>query len=82
MAEVLLEPGANEKLESMQPDIRDRIKGKLRDAGEKPEHYLERLSGRDMYKVKMGSYRAEVDWDKQAGQLLVMDVGHRDGFYD
>jgi mRNA-degrading endonuclease RelE of RelBE toxin-antitoxin system len=64
MADVLLAESAADELADLQPDIRDRIKGKLRDAAENPDRHLKSLSGRDTYRLRAGDYRAEVDWDR------------------
>lgn len=82
MAEVLLHPDAHAWLQDQQPDLRNRIENKLEAAGEDPDHYLTPLSGRDTYKLRIGSYRGEIEWDKDAAELRVIELGHRDGFYD
>jgi mRNA interferase RelE/StbE len=82
MATVLLHPDADDWLQSQQPDIENRIRNKLADAGENPGHFLDPLTGRDTYKLVIGDYRGEIEWDKQRDELRVLQVGHRDGFYD
>ncbi|QUJ73994.1 mRNA interferase RelE/StbE [Haloarcula quadrata] len=83
MADVLLAESATDELASFQPDIEQRIRDKLKQAGENPDHYLERLQGRETFKLKIGrEYRAEIDWDKNESVLRVLRIGHRDGFYD
>lgn len=82
MADVRLAVSVQEQLNDVPADLRERVKDKLRDAGNRPDHYLKRLSNRDDYSVRIGDYRAIVEWDKADGVLYVTDFGHRDGVYD
>lgn len=82
MPAVLLHPDADEWLRDADPDLEQRIRDKLDATGDRPDFYLTPLTGRDTYKLRIGDYRAEVEWDKQAGELRVLQVGHRDGFYE
>jgi mRNA interferase RelE/StbE len=80
MTDVVLHPDVADYLDGHQNE--DRIKDKLREAADNPAHYLKRLSNRDEYRLRIGDYRALIDWDKQNDQLRVLEVGKRDGFYD
>ncbi|QLH83235.1 type II toxin-antitoxin system RelE family toxin [Halosimplex pelagicum] len=82
MAEVLLSPQAREWLTDQTDDVSERVKAKLRDAGEAPGRFLKPLSGRDDYRLRIGDYRAVVDWRRDDGELRVQRIGHRDGFYE
>jgi len=82
MAEVRLAVSVRDDLEDYPADLRERIKDKLRDAGDRPDRHLKPLTGRDDYSVRIGDYRAIVDWDKQDGILYVTDVGPRRNIYD
>ncbi len=81
MADVLLHPDVNDWLESQNDKLENRFRQKLEDAGDNPGHFLSGLTGRDTYKLRVGDYRAEIEWDKQADELRVIDAGHRDGFW-
>lgn len=81
MPTVVVHPDVLAWLDEQQPDLAQRIRDKLRRAGEKPDHFLTRLQGRDTYRLRIGDYRAEIEWDKQADELRVVQIGHRDGFY-
>lgn len=55
---------------------------KVEEATEWTEHRLERLSGYPYYKLRIGDYRAIVDWDRGNDVLVVEAVGHRRNVYD
>ena len=40
------------------------------------------LRGRETYRLAAGAYRAEIDWDEGRDELRVLQVGHRDKFYE
>jgi mRNA interferase RelE/StbE len=82
MAEVLLSEQAREWLADQQPDVTEQVKDKLRRAGENPDHYLRPLTGEPEYKLRIGDYRALIDWRKTDDELWVLELGHRDGFYN
>ncbi|MFB6113609.1 MAG: type II toxin-antitoxin system RelE/ParE family toxin [Halodesulfurarchaeum sp.] len=82
MADVLLHPDVDDWLDDQPDHLTERIRSKLADAGEDPEHYLTPLAGRDTYRLRIGDYRAEIDWDQLDATLRVLQIGHRDGFYD
>lgn len=82
MADVRLAVSVRDTLQDYPADRRERIKEKLRDAGERPDRHLKQLSNREDYSIRIGDYRALVDWDKQDGVLYVTKVGHRRNVYD
>lgn len=81
MASVLIHPDVLDWLDSRSPDLQERIRSKLHDAGEHPDHYLDKLTGRPEYKLRIGDYRALILWDKTAGKLLVQEIDHRKNIY-
>lgn len=82
MPEVLLHPDVEGWLDDRRDDLEARARSKLEDAGDQPDRYLKPLKGRDTYRVRIGDYRAEIEWDKVNDELRVLQIGHRDGFYD
>lgn len=85
MVEVFFTERGQERLEQLEPETRVRIKRKLRQVRDWPDHYLERLSGRDDYKLRIGDYRLLVAWERNDDGddiLYVKSVGHRRNFYD
>ncbi|MEF8858481.1 MAG: type II toxin-antitoxin system RelE/ParE family toxin [Halolamina sp.] len=82
MAEVLVSERAADWLSNAEPDVRDRIRKKLREIEDFPGHYLERLSGSALYRLRIGDYRAIIDWDKEQELLRVRRIDKRDRIYD
>jgi mRNA interferase RelE/StbE len=81
MAAVLLHPDVEKHLQSLPNDIEDRVRSKLAEAGENPDRHLKPLSGRDDYSLRIGKRRAIVEWDRDRGELRVLDVDTRDTAY-
>ncbi|MFP4188181.1 MAG: type II toxin-antitoxin system RelE family toxin [Halobacteriales archaeon] len=84
MSEVRLTPSGQRTLESLNSETRERVKDALREAVEHPERELERLREYAYYKLRVGDYRALIDWEKEGDEdvLWVFAVGHRRNVYD
>lgn len=82
MVDVLLHEDARDELRDLPPDVQDRIREKLENAASDPGRYLKSLSGRETYRLRIGEYRVEMEWDRATGELRVLAIGHRDGFYE
>ena len=82
MAEVEWTESGLESLETLDPTVQERILDKLEEVGNWPEHFLEPLTGYPYYKLRVGDYRAIIDWNREDGTLLVGAVGHRRNVYD
>lgn len=82
MADVRLAVSVRDELEDLPADVRDRVTEKLRDAGDHPDRHLKRLRGRDDYRLRIGDYRAIIDWNRDENVLYVTDFGHRRNIYD
>jgi mRNA interferase RelE/StbE len=82
MADVRLSVSIRDELEDLPADTRDRVKQKLRDAGERPDRHLKPLQGRDGHRIRIGDYRTIVNWDRDDDVLYVVDFGHRRNIYD
>jgi mRNA interferase RelE/StbE len=80
MTEVLLSERAQDRLLDLETEIRNRIKDALREIN--PDRDLSRLSGEDVYKLRVGDYRVIVDWDHSEGKVYVLTLGHRRNIYD
>ena len=79
---MLLSEQAREWLADRQPDVREQVTDKLRRAGDHADHYLTPLAGRPEHNLRIGGYRALIDWRNPADELRVQRLGHRDGFDD
>ncbi|WP_247010812.1 type II toxin-antitoxin system RelE family toxin [Halorientalis litorea] len=80
MTEVLLSERARDRLSDLETEIQERIKDALRELN--PDRDLSRLSGEDVYKLRVGDYRVIADWDREEGKVYVLTVGHRRNIYD
>ena len=69
-------------LENLEPHIAERVMDKLDEATEWTSHHLDTLKNSEYYKLRIGDYRAIIDWDKENDTLLVIAVGHRKTVYD
>ena len=80
MTEVLLSERARSRLSDLETEIQERIKDALRELN--PNRDLSRLSEEDVYKLRVGDYRVIADWDREAGKVYVLTLGHRQNIYD
>jgi len=80
MTEVLLSERARDRLPDLEPEIQERIKDALRELT--PDRDLSRLSGEDVYKLRVGDYRVIADWDREEEKVYILTVGHRRNIYD
>ena len=80
MTDVLLSETARDRLSNLDSSVRERIKDALREI--EPDRDLSRLSGDDVYKLRVGDYRVIADWDRQEKNVYVLTVGHRRNVYD
>ena len=84
MVEVDYSQQAAEQLEDLETETAERIVSKLDDVVWKPEHYLKRLSNSPYYRLRVGDYRAIIDWQRNENPevLFVRDVDKRPNIYD
>ncbi len=81
MWQVLLHPEVNKFLESLDKELSERIKNKLRQLKGDPFVFLESLHGTDYYKLRIGEYRALIDADFSNKILKVQVLDHRSRVY-
>ena len=72
---------AEKDLDSLDDKICGTIIRKLHKAVENPLHFLERLSGYTLYKLRCGDYRAIIRIDTAKNVLQVVMVDHRKNIY-
>ena len=75
-------PGAFSSLSKMEKKDAKRIICKLDDAAEKPQHYFERLSGHDEFKLRVGDYRVVALLLHGTSTIFIQNIGHRKKIYD
>jgi len=82
MTDVEITPQAEEQLDDLDSDVRERVLRKLAEAREWTDHRLDPLSGWPYYKVRVGDYRVIVTWDRDDDRIVAEAVGHRRNVYD
>lgn len=82
MTEVEITPQADDHLEELETEARERILKKFGEAQEWTEHRLEPLSNYPYYELRAGDYRAIITWDRDEDVLIVEATGHRRNVYD
>jgi len=66
-------------LEDLENHIAQRIIDKVEDATEFLDHYLSPLKGYDLYKIRIGDYRAIVSVEDET--MTVVTTDHRKNIY-
>jgi mRNA interferase RelE/StbE len=85
MAAVFFTDRGRDRLDDLDPETQERIKSKLSEIENWPEHFLSPLKGRDDYVLRVGDYRVLIQWERHDDEndvLYVKSVGHRRNFYD
>jgi mRNA interferase RelE/StbE len=83
MTDIHVAENVLDRINSLDDHEKERVKEKIRQAAENPDHYLKPLTGRDDYSLRVGDdYRVIIDWDKNDDVFYVTDFGKRDGIYD
>ena len=78
---VKLHPNVVKFLGKLPRDISERIKNKLKEIRENPFHYLEHYESEDVYKLRIGNYRALIDVDDSRKILFVRVLDKRSKIY-
>ena len=82
MTEIEYSDQAVDQLGALERHIAERIVEKIEAATEWTDHRLRSLTGSSYYTVRIGDYRAIIDWNRDADVLFVIAVGHRKNIYD
>ena len=78
---VRLHPNVVRFLGKSPSDVSRRIRNKLQDIREDPFHYLEHYEQDDVYKLRIGDYRALIDVDTERRILFVQVLDKRERIY-
>lgn len=81
MYKVIFDDKAIEFLEKLDTRNRERIFNKILSTKENPFHYFEKLTARNLYKLRVGNYRVIADIDENNIKILVLLIGHRKNIY-
>ena len=72
---------AERTLSELPKHISSRIVRKVDSIRVAPFHYLEHYEGEDLYKLRVGDYRALIDVDFENEILKIVILGHRSNIY-
>ncbi len=75
-----LHPGVVKFLNKSETLLADRIRTKLNLLGEDPFRFLEHYEG-NLYKLRVGDYRALIDVDQTNKKIFVRVIDHRSRIY-
>ena len=81
MYKVIFDDKAIEFLEQLDTKNRERIFNKILSTKENPFHYFEKLTARNLYKLRVGNYRVIADINENNIKILVLLIGHRKNIY-
>jgi len=79
---ILLHPRAAEFLKKADPQLRSRIKSRLKELQDSPLEKGERLKPTDFWRLKIGDYRAIYEIQIKDRRVIVLFIGHRRKVYD
>ena len=82
MFKVIFDDKAFEFLEKLDEKNRKRIFNKIMSTKEDPFHFFEKLTKRNLYKLRVGNYRVVADINENEIKILVLLIGHRKNIYD
>ena len=82
MYKVIFDDKAIEFLEKLDQKNRTRIFNKIMSTKVHPFHFFEKLTKKDLYKLRVGDYRVIADISKNEIKILVLLIGHRKNIYD
>jgi mRNA interferase RelE/StbE len=73
---------AAKELEGLPPKVRRRVVSKIEGLGAAPRpRGVEKLSGREKYRIRQGDYRVLYSIDDTAKMVTVVKIGHRRDVY-
>jgi mRNA interferase RelE/StbE len=82
MTEILFTDPALDQFKNLEKIIQERIILKLKIIRNFPDHYLKPLKGYPYFSLRIGNYRAIIDWRRKKDQLWIVAVGHRRNIYE
>lgn len=81
MLEIAYSEKAVKYLEKMEKKDAVLIFRKVESIKDNPIHFIERLVSLNLYKLRVGDYRAIIRLDRAKNELVVVDIGHRKNGY-
>jgi len=79
---VIVQRRAQKRIARLPTSIQDRLEEGLQSLSDEPRPPGSRkLRGKDGWRISVGDYRAIYEIDDDAGEVLVVDIGHRRDIY-
>ena len=78
---VLLHPKVEVVIDKLEHAVADRIRKKVRALEENPFRFLEHYEGPNVFKLRIGDYRALIDVDTSRHIVYVRHLDHRKRIY-
>lgn len=72
---------AEEDLNNLSDEIRDRVVDKIYDAAKIPDHYVKSLTGTILQKIEVGKKYRVILYEMEE-KLIILSVGHHDDIYN
>ena len=80
--EVFFSDLALKQLRKLDLEIRQRIIATIERIKIRPDEYVRKLVGDDVYRLRVGNYRVLLDLNEEKLIILVLRIGHRRNVYD
>ncbi len=78
---IIILPAAKKDLKKLSQDNVETILRKLNSIRDNPLHYIERLKGSSLWKLRIGDYRVILMVSTRDETINVIKVGHRRNIY-
>lgn len=78
---VMLHPRVDRFIDKLEHSVAERIRKKLRLLQDEPFRFLEHHEGADVFKLRIGDYRALIDVDSTKTIVYVRHLDHRKRIY-
>ncbi len=78
---VMLHPRVDRFIDKLEHSVAQRIRTKLRLLRDEPFRFLEHHEGADVFKLRIGDYRALIDMDSTKRIVYVRHLDHRKRIY-
>ncbi len=72
---------AKDDIRTLETEVRKRVIRKVGSIVNNPFHFVERVEGYPLFKLRIGDYRAILDIKQQKSEIVVVLVGHRSKVY-
>ena len=81
MFQIQLTKEAQKDLKKLEKKKIEIVLKKLYSIREDPSHYIERLIGKTLWKLRIGDYRVILQLNTKDKKINVIKIGHRDKIY-